>query len=113
MNTTRQESYVALLRAVNVDGTGHELESIIASNPFYEAPGNRVVAMLLPTTPSQIDITQATGKKSETLALGKREIYIHYPDGMANSKLQIPAANRGTARNMNTMQKLAQLCRDL
>jgi uncharacterized protein (DUF1697 family) len=40
---------------------------------------------------------------------GKREIYIHYGSGMARSKLRIPAAAAGTARNMNTIAKLAEL----
>ena len=40
------------------------------------------------------------------MALGTREIYVHYGDGMADSKLKIPAAKTGTARNMNTIAKL-------
>jgi uncharacterized protein (DUF1697 family) len=41
--------------------------------------------------------------------LGRREIYVHYPDGMGISKLKIPAAKPGTARNMNTVAKLAEM----
>src|SRR5438874_13647320 len=40
------------------------------------------------------------------LRLGRREIYVRYV-GMAASKLRIPAAKKGTARNMNTVAKLA------
>ncbi len=43
----------------------------------------------------------------ETLALGTREIYVHYGSGMATTKLRIPAAADGTARNMNTVARLA------
>jgi len=43
------------------------------------------------------------------MRLGKREIYVHYPTGMGRSKLRIPAAKAGTARNMNTVSKLAEL----
>ena len=32
--------------------------------------------------------------------------YFRYGDGMADSKLKIPAAKTGTARNMNTIAKL-------
>jgi uncharacterized protein (DUF1697 family) len=46
------------------------------------------------------------------MELGKREIYVHYPDGQGQSKLSIPAAVRGTARNMNTVAKLAELSRE-
>ena len=45
----------------------------------------------------------------EDIALGKREIYVHYGEGMAASKLVIPAAKTGTARNLNTVAKLAQM----
>jgi len=34
---------------------------------------------------------------------------VHYPDGIGTSKLKIPAAKAGTARNMNTVAKLAAL----
>ena len=44
------------------------------------------------------------------MKLGKRELYIYYPDGMGKSKL-VPALDRvlektGTARNWNTVTKL-------
>ncbi|SIT48502.1 conserved hypothetical protein [Paraburkholderia ribeironis] len=42
------------------------------------------------------------------MALGTREIYVHYGNGMAHSKLKIPAAKTGTARNMNTVAKLVE-----
>ena len=41
--------------------------------------------------------------------MGVREIYVHYGDGMADSKLKIPAAKTGTARNLNTVAKLAEM----
>ena len=41
--------------------------------------------------------------------MGRREIYIHYGEGMAKSKLVIPAAKTGTARNMNTVAVLARM----
>jgi uncharacterized protein (DUF1697 family) len=43
------------------------------------------------------------------MRLGKREIYVHYPSGMGRSKLRIPAAKAGTARNMNTVARLAEM----
>jgi len=50
-----------------------------------------------------------SGQKNEEVRLGRREIYVHYPDGMGTSKLKIPAAKAGTARNMNTIAKLAEM----
>jgi len=50
-----------------------------------------------------------SGRQGEELRLGVREIYVHYGDGMARSKLRVPAASHGTARNMNTVAKLAAM----
>jgi uncharacterized protein (DUF1697 family) len=49
------------------------------------------------------------GQANEELRLGAREIYVHYPDGIGRSKLRISAAGDGTARNMNTVAKLATM----
>jgi uncharacterized protein (DUF1697 family) len=43
------------------------------------------------------------------MALGEREIFVHYASGMGRSRLRIPAAKAGTARNMNTVAKLAEM----
>jgi len=51
------------------------------------------------------------GRDTEEIELGIREIYVHYPNGIGDSKLKIPAAKAGTARNMNTVVKLAQMGR--
>jgi hypothetical protein len=49
------------------------------------------------------------GQANEELRLGPHEIYVHYPDGIGRSKLRIPAAGGGTARNMNTLAELAAM----
>jgi uncharacterized protein (DUF1697 family) len=49
----------------------------------------------------------------EELRLGLREIYVYYPDGQGQSRLIIPALKHGTARNMNTIAKLAQMAAEL
>lgn len=87
-----------------------ELEAIIANNPFAEAPGNRVVVYFLPTKAQASDLDGVSGAKDERLALGSREIYVDYGNGMADSRLKIAAASRATGRNMNTVGKLAALC---
>ena len=43
----------------------------------------------------------------EQIRIGKQEIYVYYGGGMRKSKLEILAAKEGTARNMNTVAKLA------
>ena len=54
-------------------------------------------------------LSRVTGQANEEIRLGAREIYVHYPDGIGRSKLRIPAARDGTARNMNTVAKLAAM----
>ncbi len=89
--------------------TAAEMDEVVASNPFPDAAPNRTVAIFLDAAPASAALTAVTGKKNEVLALGKREIYVHYGDGMADSKLKIPAAAEGTARNINTITKLAAM----
>ena len=89
--------------------TGEEMSSVLAANPFPTAPGNRTVAIFLDEPPPAHALEEARGKRSERLALGTREIYVYYGDGMADTKLVIPAAKAGTARNMNTIAKLAAM----
>jgi len=87
--------------------TAAEMAAVLAGNPFPEAAGNRVVAIFLDAPPPPGALQEATGLNGERLALGQREIYVHYGEGMADSRLKIPAAKAGTARNMNTIAKLA------
>jgi uncharacterized protein (DUF1697 family) len=86
-----------------------EMAAVLAANPFPDAAPNRTVAIFLDAPPPAGALAAATGVNGEQMATGKREIYVHYGDGMAGSKLRIPAAKAGTARNMNTIAKLARM----
>jgi len=86
-----------------------EMSAVEAASPFKAAPGNRVVAIFLDEAPAKNALADVKHQASEELRLGKREIYVRYDEGMASSKLVIPAAKAGTARNMNTVAKLAEL----
>lgn len=89
--------------------TAEELAATVAANPFPQAPSNRVYATFLDTAPPPDAIAQARHRTDEQLAPGPRALYVHYPEGMGQSRLLIPAAKEGTARNMNTVAKLAEL----
>jgi uncharacterized protein (DUF1697 family) len=54
-------------------------------------------------------LDHVSGRRDEEMRLGAREIFVHYASGMGRSKLKIPAAQSGTARNMNTVARLAQI----
>jgi uncharacterized protein (DUF1697 family) len=89
--------------------TAAEMAAVLAANPFPGAPGNRVVAIFLDAAPAKDALAGVRHQTTEELRLGKREIYVRYDDGMASSKLVIPAAKAGTARNINTVAKLAEM----
>ena len=89
--------------------TAAEMARVFAENPFADAPGNRVVAIFLDAAPPPSALHDVSGLQGEQIALGRREIYVHYGDGMADSRLKIKAAAQGTARNMNTVAKLAAM----
>jgi uncharacterized protein (DUF1697 family) len=89
--------------------TAAEMAAVRDANPFPDAPGNRTVAIFLDAAPPADALAHAVGVQSEQMRLGKREVYVLYDEGMGTSKLRIPAAKAGTARNMNTVAKLAAM----
>jgi uncharacterized protein (DUF1697 family) len=86
-----------------------EMAAVLAANPFPGSPGNRTVAIFLDASPPADAIETAAGVTTERIVLGVREIYVHYPDGQADTKLRLAAAAFGTARNLNTVAKLAEM----
>jgi len=89
--------------------TAPEMKAVLKANPFPKAPAKFSVVFFLDKAPPAGALKHATGINGEKIRLGKREIYVHYPSGMGKSKLKIPAAAAGTARNMNTVAKLAEM----
>lgn len=89
--------------------TAAETAAVVAGNPFSQMPGNRTMAFFLDKAPAADAVTNVSNQANEQIKLGVREIYGYYPDGMGVSKLKIPAAKNGTARNMNTIAKLAEM----
>lgn len=89
--------------------TENELAAVLAANPFAKSASARTVAIFLDRPPGDDALASAPGIHGEELALGVREIYVHYVNGIGRSKLKIPAARAGTARNMNTVARLVAL----
>jgi uncharacterized protein (DUF1697 family) len=88
--------------------TGSEMSDVAAANPFPEAAPNRTVAIFLDAPPPGDFLSGVSGRQGEGIVAGRREIYVHYGDGVGHSKLRIAAASTGTARNINTIAKLAE-----
>lgn len=89
--------------------TAKEMTEALKANPFPDAPPNWTVAIFLDVAPPANTLETLKGRQNEEVRLGKREIYVAYGAGMGRSKLKIPAGMGGTARNINTIAKLAQL----
>jgi uncharacterized protein (DUF1697 family) len=96
-----------------------EWRAIIAANPFPEEaerdPGHLLV-LPLKGSPSQAAAQSLRDaiRGREVIQLRGATLYAYYPDGIGTSKLTLPIIeraldSRGTARNWNTVLKLAAL----
>jgi uncharacterized protein (DUF1697 family) len=89
--------------------TADEMQAIHKANPFPSANQSGAVAIFLDEAPGNEVLKSISGRTVERIKLGKREIYVDYCGTLADSKLKIPAARAGTARNLNTVARLAAL----
>ena len=87
--------------------TASEMVGVVARNPFADSPGNRVSVLFVDSSMPGNPWEGVTGAGTEQIGLGERELFVLYPDGMAATRLRIPGEKLGTARNMNTVMKLA------
>ena len=87
-----------------------EMAAVLKKNPFVKAPPAKVGVAFLGkrVTKTMLKAIDIPGK--EEVAAGRREVYIHFPDGMGRSKLKLPKAfGPATVRNVNTVGKLAAM----
>ncbi|MEJ2626694.1 MAG: DUF1697 domain-containing protein [Pseudolabrys sp.] len=87
-----------------------EMRAVLKGNPFPDAPGAKVgVAFGMAAIPEQA-VRGLVIPGREEVRVGKRDIYIHFPDGVGRSKLKLPAAlGPLTVRNINTVTKLVAM----
>ena len=94
--------------------TAAELAEVVKANPFNDSPGNRVQAFFLNEPPPADLLDSARNQDDERIATGPREVFVAYGEkGIGKSRLRLPAAEAGTARNMNTVRKLAELAKEM
>lgn len=95
--------------------TAQEMESVVAANPFTDAPANRVQAFFInERPPANLLETVRNWADDERIAAGTREVFVAYGEkGIGRSRLRIPATEAGTARNMNTVARLAELAKEI
>jgi uncharacterized protein (DUF1697 family) len=86
-----------------------DLRRVLAHNPFAHLSPTHTVAIFMNEVVAEYALQNLRHLTVEQPVLGHREIYVHYPEGQGRSKLVIPAAREGTARNMNTVQALVEM----
>ena len=101
--------------------TAAEWDAIVAENPFpdeAEHDPSHLVALCLKgeVTPAKVKVLQAAIRGREVVRGSGRILYLTYPDGIGDSKLTNAVIERtlglrGTARNWNTVLKIAALLR--
>ena len=98
--------------------TAAEWHEIVAANPFPAAakkdPAHLLVSCFkAPLDPANVKALEAAITGPETLRAIGRHLYMVFPDGVGNSKAgrlaDAKLKARGTARNWNTVTKLAAL----
>lgn len=105
-----------------VTRTGDEICESVANNPFLKQRGidlTRLHVMFLSDTPSPAALKKLAELKTapdQHLCLGK-DIFLHLPNGAGESILMKAPLDRilavvPTTRNWNTVNQLAQMCRD-
>lgn len=91
-----------------------ELAAVIAANPFEdfarETPSKLMAVFLKDEPPKDLSGIEKYATLGERVARGPRCLYVAYPQGAGRSKLAgaRTEASKGTARNWNTVGKLAE-----
>ena len=86
-----------------------EMAEAVTRNPFNDDKPSRVMAHFIGDKPTQAMIDEARDVAGERLAPGPRLIYVSYGEGIGKTKLKLPAVKQGTARNMNSVARMAEL----
>ncbi len=103
--------------------TSSELREVVRRNPFAMRPGidpSKLLVAFLARDPGPEARNKILGIKTdpEELRIEGREIYIHFPNGIAGSKLSWAVIERtaktpATGRNWNTVRKLLEMAEAL
>jgi uncharacterized protein (DUF1697 family) len=92
-----------------------QLDAIIAANPFKAFTKSNSTFMVVNfmrgvATRAELEAMAKTSLTGEEIKQGKACLYIKFPNGQGPSKLKLPRL--GTARNWNTVTKLAAALRE-
>ena len=86
-----------------------EMAETKARNPFTDDNPSRAFAYFIDEPPVPAMLDEARDINGERMALGPRAIYISFGEGISKTKLKLPAVKKATARNMNSVARIADL----
>ncbi len=86
-----------------------EMAEVAANNPFGDDKPSRVMAHFIAEQPTTAMLDEARDVEGERMATGPRLIYVSYGEGIGKTKLKLPAVKSGTARNLNSVARIAEL----
>jgi len=102
--------------------TASELRDVIAKNPFALRRGIEPSKLVVTFLAGALD-REIKGKllqieaDPEDLRVGRRELYIYFPNGMGRSKLPVVLGKTlkksGTSRNWNSVMNLLEMAEEL
>jgi uncharacterized protein (DUF1697 family) len=90
--------------------TQQEMSLVLENNPFKREEPAKVAVAFLSGALRKGFMKNVIAPGGERVLTGRREIYIHYPNGMGRSKLKLPLNDVAvTVRNINTVRKLVAM----
>ena len=89
--------------------SSEQMADAVARDPFTDDHPSRRFAHFIDEKPTMKMLDEARDVQGERLALGPRLLYVSYGEGIGKSKLKLPAIKQGTARNINSVAKMADL----
>ena len=92
--------------------TAAEMADVVAQNPFPDAPGNRTVAIFLDAPPPPSALYEHLRMRRGENTIGPPGDLRPLRCGHGTLEVMTPAAKTGTARNMNTVAKLASMAKE-
>lgn len=92
--------------------TAQELVAIAAADPFPDAHPSRHLVFFYDAPPPSDLIANCRDINGERLALGRRELYVDYGEGIRHTRLKIPNEKAGTGRSINSVRRMVALFAD-
>jgi uncharacterized protein (DUF1697 family) len=89
--------------------SAEEMAAILAINPFPDAHRSRHLVTFLDAAPPADLIAGCRDIQGERIALGRREVYIDYGDGIRHTRLKLPPLGDATSRSINSVTRMAAL----